>query len=274
MGTRTRLAVVAAMLLALPQAPLDAQPEPATRSFRAARALALQGQPEQAVAGFQRAAVEAKASGDAAVEVAARRGVADLLAMRRPCTDSAELTLREALRAADTGDRSASDALVRLLAARGNVTAARQILVAAYSDVPSVGRSVTSESVRFLQGQATLQFAGGQESAALSTLGDALGIAARLHEGDTRDSVPHPSGAVDRINAWVLFDLAMLRLNAKSPSIRQARTAATILDRLVSAPADVLDGGDSEAYPVTRLDDRLLLQAHARGAMPAARSGC
>ncbi|HYW30406.1 MAG TPA: hypothetical protein VE869_02785 [Gemmatimonas sp.] len=269
-----KLALLALIAAVLPWKSAGAQPDQAAQTFRTARATALQGGFAAAATAFTTAAAQAKATRDQAVEVAAMRGLADLQELQRPCTDSAQATLRAALRVVSPGDRSAPDALVRLLASRGDVDAARQILVETYADVPAVGRSITTESMRFLQGQAAVQFAGGQESAALSTLGMALTVAARLRDGDARDSVASPTGEVDRVNAWLLFDLAMLRLHAKSPSIRQPATAKAILDRLVAAPASTLDGGEEEAYPITRIGDRLFLQAHAKGQSLSKRTGC
>jgi tetratricopeptide (TPR) repeat protein len=252
----------------------SAQNDVGLRSFRAARALALRGQTDEAIATFTRAAQEARASDDKAIHIASLRGLADLLSTKRPCTDSAERVLRTALAASETGDRSSADALVRLLASRGKGAEAQRVLVAAYSDVPSLGRAITKESMRYLQGQAAVELAEGHEAAALSALNQALAIAARLHRGDVSDTVAKPSGAVDDVNAWVMFDLAMLRLRARSPSIRQPKTGASILDMLLEAPAGVLDGSDDEPYPVTRLADRLLLQAHVKGSTTVPAQGC
>jgi hypothetical protein len=244
------------------------------RSFRAARALALSASLDSATSAFRRSAADAIAEGERNVAVASLRGAADLLALRYPCADSADVVLRDAMRIADTGDRTAADALVRLLAARGNASGARQTLVDAYAGVPALGRSITKESMRFLQGQAAIQVASTQESGALATLNQALGIAARLHAGDVSDSVARTSSAVDPVNAWLLFDLGMLRLQAKSPTIRQLRVGTALLDSLANTPASVLDGGADEAFPTTRIGDRLLLRAHASGTPPGPRHTC
>lgn len=251
-----------------------AQSDPGLNGFRAARALAVQGQTDAAIAAFGQAADQARKSDDKAVLVASLRGAADLLATKRPCTDSAERTLRLALTLADKGDRSVADALVRLLVSRGNVAGARQLLVAAYSDVPNLGRAITKESVRYLQGQAAVELAGGHEAAALGALSQALAIAARLHVGDVSDTVAKPTGSVDDTNAWVMFDLAVLRLTAKSPGIRQPRAGASMLDMLSAAPTEMLDGGEAEAYPITRLADRQLLRSRAAGSTSAPPRTC
>jgi tetratricopeptide (TPR) repeat protein len=252
----------------------SAQDDPAVAEFKSARAFAMQGQADAAIAAFGRAAERARASDDKAMQVAALRGAAELLALIRPCTDSAERTLRLAITAANSGDRSAADALVRLLAARGNVAGARQALVAAYSDVPSLGRAITKESARYLQGQAAVEFASGHEAAALSALSQALSIAARLHVGDVSDTVARPTGAVDETNGWIMYDLGVLRLTAKSPSVRQLKAGASLLDLVGAAPALRLDGGEYEPYPILRLADRLMLQSRAAGSTTVPARGC
>ena len=242
----------------------------AVRTYRSARSMALQGQRDEALAGFLRAADEAKRGDDKAIMIASMRGAADLMAMQRPCTERAETTLRAAVAAADPGDRSAADALVRLLASRGNANGARTVLVAAYSDVPSLGRAITKESMRYLQGLAAVEFAGGHESATLGALQQSLAIAARLHHGDVGDTIARPSGVVDAVNAWVLYDIAQLRLTAKSAAVRNLRMGASIMDLLLATPTALLDGGDDESYPVTRIGDRLAILGHARGATSGA----
>jgi hypothetical protein len=209
---------------------------------------------------FLKAAKEAAAKDDKPIQVAALRGAADLLSLKRPCTDSAERVLRTAVQVAEPGDRSAADALVRLLAAQGKSKDAMSTLVAAYSDVPSLGKAITRESMQFLQGQAAVEFAGGHEAAALAALNQALVIAARLKQGDTSDSVAKPTGAVDEVNAWVMYDLAMLRMNAKSASVRGTATGTAILRQLL-ASQQLLDGSDDTPHPITRLLDRITLGA-------------
>jgi hypothetical protein len=211
---------------------------------------------------FLKAAAQAKAKDDKAIQVASMRGAADLLSKKQPCTDSAERTLRAAMALAETGDRSAADALVRLLAATGRSKEAMSTLVAAYADVPSLGRAITRESMHFLQGQATVELADGHEAAALAALNQALVIAARLKQGDTSDSVAKPTGEVDEVNAWVMYDLGMLRWNAKSASVRQTAVGTAIL-RQILAKLELLDGSDDEPHPITRLLDRITVGAGA-----------
>lgn len=274
---RRRAARAAVTLLLLSSGTASAtlaQDDPALAAFRAARGLAMAGQADAAVAAFTRTADLAKTGDDKAIETAALRGAAELLALTRPCTDSAEAMLRRAISVANSGDRSAADALVRLLASRGNVAGARQALVAAYSDVPSLGRAITKESVRYLQGQAAVELASGHEAAALSALSQALAIAARLHVGDVSDTVAKPTGAVDETNGWVMFDLGMLRLTAKSPSVRQPKAGASILDLVSAASALMLDGGEYEPYPILRLGDRLMLQSRRAGSTTVPPRAC
>jgi hypothetical protein len=274
MMSATRRFAGTLLLLCITAAPGLAQDDPAVAGVRAARGLAMQGQTEAAITAFGRAAEQARSSDDKAMYVAALRGAAELLALTRPCTDSAERTLRLAMSVADPGDRSAADALVRLLASRGNVAGARQTLVAAYSNVASLGRAITKESVRYLQGQAAVELAGGHEAAALSALSQALSIAARLHAGDVSDTVAKPTGVVDETNSWVMFDLGVLRLTATSPSVRQLKAGASILDLVSAASPLMLDGGEDEAYPILRLPDRLMLQSRAKGSTTVPRRGC
>ncbi len=227
--------------------------------WRAGRALALRGQVDSALRTLEQAGSAARTSGDLATEQATRRGRADLW-MMRGCADSATRILREAVTAAPPGDRSSADALVRLLASRKAVAEARTVLVKAYSDVPSVGSNITRESVTFLQGMATVELAGGQESAAMATLNSALAIAVRLHEGDVKDRSEHAVGEVTDENAWLMFDLAQLRRTAKSPGIVSPREHARIMGSLVKA-WPTLDVLPDDGFPITRFADRLTMRA-------------
>ncbi len=252
-----------------------AQPDAALNAFHSARDRAVVGDNEAALQAFLLAANAAEKLDDVAVEVAALRGAADMLAMRRPCTDSAQIILQKARAAAGPDDRSASDALVRLLASRGSADAARSALVSAYSDIPNLGRAITKESMRYLQGLAAVELAGGHEAAALSNLQQSLVIAARLRQGGVGDSIAQPTGAVNELNVWVMYDLAQLRLAAKSPSIRNRKLGQSIMDMLAAAPTPVLDGGSDEPYPVTRIADRRVLSKHVQGsASVATTAGC
>jgi hypothetical protein len=246
--------------LALPT-PLSAQDAAARREFDAAIRLAVAGKGDSAMLAFTRAGQTATATGDQALAIAAARGRADVWVVFRGCADSGVRILREAQQSAPPGDRSAADALVRLLAANGDVPGARAALVAAYSDVDGVGRTITRESIAFLRGRAVNERAGGHESAALSTYNEALAIAMRLHAGDARDTANvHAVGEVTEENAWVLFDLAQLRATAKSPSIRSIRESQRLM-RLVLAAWPVVADPATLRFPAVRLEDRLILRA-------------
>ncbi len=255
-----RALVAAAVIVSVASSrDLIAQSGEAVTLWRAGRALALRGQVDSALRTLEQAGSVARTSGDLATEQATRRGRADLW-MLRGCADSATRILREAVTAAPPGDRSSADALVRLLASRKAVADARGVLVKAYGDVPSVGSNITRESVTFLQGMAAVELAGGQESAAWATLNSALAIAVRLHEGDVKERSEHAVGEITDENAWLMFDLAQLRLTAKSPPIRSPREHARIMGNLAKA-WPTLDVLPDDGFPITRFADRLVLQA-------------
>ncbi len=255
-----RALLAAAVLVASASArDIAAQPGDAVMRWRAGRAFALSGQVDSALRAMERAGAAAQAAGDYATEQATRRARADLWSLRG-CADSATRLLREAVVAASPGDRSSADALVRLLASRKAVAEARTVLVKAYGDVPSVGSTITRESVSFLQGMAAVELAGGQESAAMATLNSALAIAVRLHEGDVKERSAHAVGEITHENAWVVFDLAQLRLTAKSAGIRSPREHARIMSNLVTA-WPTLDALPDDGFPITRFADRLVMRA-------------
>ena len=262
MRSNKRALIALCLVVAGSTAPgaLAAQGDAALVAFHSARQKALSGEDDIALQAFLAAAASAQRLDDKAIEGAALRGAADMLAMRRPCTDSARVLLQNVRASAGPDDRSAADALVRLLASRGDANAARSALVAAYSNVPSLGRAITKESMRYLQGLAAVELAGGHEAAALSNLEQALVIAARLRQGGVGDSIAQPSGAVDAVNAWVMYDLAQLRLSAKSPSIRSRKVGDSIMSMLSAAPESLLDGGADEPYPITRIADRRVIR--------------
>ena len=254
---------------------IQAQADAALNAFHSARDQAVAGEAESALQAFLSAASVAEKLDDMAIQVAALRGAADLLAMQRPCTDSAQVILQKARAAAGPDDRSASDAMVRLLVSRGNADAARSALVSAYSDIPNLGRAITKESMRYLQGLAAVELAGGHEAAALSNLQQSLTIAARLRQGGVGDSVAQPSGTVNELNVWVMYDLAQLRLTAKSASVRNSKLGDSIMDMISAAPTALLDGGSDEPYPVTRIHDRRVISRRAQGSSStAAIAGC
>ncbi len=240
----------------------DAQDEAGRLAWRDGRRFAVDGKPDSALAAFARAATLAQSSGDQITATAALRGKAEVYTVYKGCADSAVQILTDATVSAAEGDRSAADALVRLLASRGDLTKARSTLVKAYQDIPGVGRQITRESVTFLQGMATIERFEGHESAALSTLNSALQIAVRMHEGDAKDSSAHAVGTVTAENAWVLYDLADLRLHAKSSGIASPREGTRMLDQLIEAWPTVSEH-ELSPFPVSRLRERLELQARA-----------
>ena len=248
---------------ASPLVAAGAQDEAARIAWQEGRRLAIAGLADSALAEYARAGAAAKAIGDQAIGTAVQRGVADVYLVYRGCADSAQRMLTDAAATAATGDRSAADALVRLLAARGNVTLARATLVKAYDDVPSVGRLIMRESVTFLQGMATIERYSGHEAAAMSNLSSALQIATRLHEGDAAGGEPHAKGAITAENAWVMFDIAQLRLHAKSPGIASAREGTRMMEQLTEAWSTVSEdtGRTVARFPVSRLADRLEIRA-------------
>lgn len=238
---------------------LPAQSSDAVVRWRAGRDLALRGQVDSALRTLEQAGAGARTAGDLATEHATRRGRADLW-MLRGCVDSASRILREAVTAAVPGDRSSADAFVRLLSSQQAVAEARTVLVKAYGDVPSVGRSITRESVTFLQGMAAVELAGGQESAAMATLTSALAIAVRLHDGNMTARREHAVGDLTVENGWLLFDLAQLRRTAKSTGIHSPREHARIMDNLVKG-WPTLDVRPDDGVPITRFADRLAMRA-------------
>ena len=237
-----------------------AQPDEARVAFRFGRALALAGKPDSAIAAFATVASMARASGDRAMSIAAARATADVYLVYRACADSAVRILQDAVAVAAPGDRSAADALVRVLSGRGDAVGARGVLVKAYADVPSVGRNITRESVTFLQGMAAIERASKHEDAAFTALTSALQIATRMHEGDVQDSAPHATGNVTGENAWVLFDLAQLRLHAKSAGVASVKQGMRLMDQLVTAWQTV-DDPELVRFPTSRIGDRLLILA-------------
>ena len=96
----------------------------------------------------------------------------------------------------------------------------------------------------------------------MSTLNSALQVAVRLHEGDLADSSTHALGAVTSENAWVMFDIAQLRMHASSAGIAAPREGVRLLEQLVDAWSMVSDPVAAR-FPVSRLADRLELKAVA-----------
>ncbi len=254
------LTVGVAAFIANAPAAVRAQPDGARAAFRAGRALALAGQPDSALVVFTSVAKMARAGGDWAMLTAAARATADVYLVYRSCADSAVSILQGAVTTAAPGDRSAADALVRVLAARGDAAGARAVLVKAYADVPSVGRNITRESVTFLQGMASVERAAKHEDAAVTALRSAVQIATRMHAGDVQASETHSVGNVTAENAWVLFDLAQLRLHAKSAGVASVKEGTRLMDQL-SAAWPIIEDPETVRFPTSRIGDRLLLLA-------------
>lgn len=247
------------------------------RDFDAGMRTALGGRADSALLYFTRAADAARAGGERSLRNAAMRGQANVWLTLRGCPDSALKILRDAVANAEPGDRAAADALVRLLSSRGDAAGARATLVSAYTG--SSTRAVTSETVNFLMGNAAIELAEGHESAALSTINEAIGIADRLHLGDPSGFQAHAVGDVTRENAWLIFDLAQLRAQAKSPGIRSPRESARLMAMLLAAWGSVDDVATSPR-PIVRLGDRLILRAErcrmdgTSCPVPASSPGC
>lgn len=235
--------------------------EEAVRAWRAARAHAVEGRADSALAQYTIARTRSQAVGDMAMVAAALRGAAQVHAVHVGCGDSALVLFRDAVAKSETGDRQSADALVRYLATRGNTAEAQQLLNQSYASVEGLGRAITRESMTWYQGTAAIQRAEGKEAAALASLTSALNIAARLRAGDVSDSVAKPTGDVDPINYWVVYDLAQLRLHAKARSVANAATGKKLMDALVTAGIG-LDERDELPVPVARLFDTLVLRAH------------
>lgn len=240
-------------------APTGAQ-APAKAAWDSALLAAAQGDEGTASRLLARLAQASRASGDRALAQAATRGTAALWELRG-CADSAERVLRGAVAEAPPGERGSADALVRLLAQTGRPAEARAVLVRAYGMVDGVGRTVTRESIGFLQGLAAVDRADGHEASALASLQSALALAERLEHGDVTDMPPASTLAATPLTAWVLLDVAILRQEARSPGVASPREAARLLAALAAAPG-VLDG-DPEGQLVARLGDRRLVQEAA-----------
>jgi hypothetical protein len=239
----------------------------AKRALRDAKTLALQGNADSALALFASTVDMAKKMNDNTLAVAAMIGASDVYLVYRNCNDSALVMLRNAAAVADPGDRSASDALVRLLALRGATDEAQKVLTQAYGSVENVGRSITRESMNWFRGLATIQKASGKESAALASLNSALMIAQRLASGDQTDSSVTKSTDVTPLDFWIVYDLAQLRLDARSTTVASKSTGMGLMNSLVKAGVD-FDGRDELQYPESRLADRLILrsfQCEAKG---------
>jgi len=259
----TLLLAGAALAPALVPARLAAQADTpdvarAIRDLRTGRLLALEGRVDSALVFFTLSKLNAHDAGDQRIEQAAIRARADMWLLRS-CADSAQRILRNAVALAPAGDRTSADALVRLLAERGQVADARAVMVSAYSDATGVGRTITRESITFLQGMAAVERAGGQEAAALSSFTSALSIAKRLHQGGVTDSIDTGVGEVTDENRWVLFDLASLRRSAKATGVRSIKEADRITKQLVEA-LEAMESIPDDPFPITRYGDRLVLR--------------
>jgi hypothetical protein len=231
------------------------------RAWVKARASAVAGRADSALAQYAFALEKAKAAGDARMVAAALRGAAQVHAVHVGCGDSALVLFRQSVAASEPGDRQSADALVRYLATRGDLAAAQALLNETYANIEGLGRAITRESMTWYQGTAAIQRASKKESAALASLTNALSIAARLKAGDVSDTVAKPTGEVDPINYWIVYDMAQLRLHAKAAGVANVATGRKLMDALVNAGIG-LDEKDELVVPVARLFDTLVLRAH------------
>lgn len=237
--------------------------ELAGRAWRSARALAADGKADSALAQYDIARVRSEAIADYTMISAALTGAAQVHDVFIGCADSALILMKAAVAAAGPGDRQAANALVRLLASRGSASApeAQRVLDQAYASVENLGRSITRESMNWHQGLAAVQMAQGRETAALASLNSALEIATRLRSGDATDSVATPGDDINPLNYWILYDLAQLRLNARSTAVANTAAGNKLMDALVNAGIG-LDEQDEIPVPSARLFETLTLLAH------------
>ena len=255
------LAIAAALLTPTSHALSQDAEEVARRAWNRARMHAVEGRADSALAQYAIAVTNAQQAGDQRMVAAALTGSAQVHAVHVGCGDSAMTLFREAVAKSEPGDRKAADAFVRYLATRGDIAGAQKLLNETYASAEGLGRAITRESMTWFQGMAAIQRASGKEAAALASLNSALNIAARLRAGDVSDTVAKPTGDVDPLNYWLVYDLAQLRLNAKAPSVANAAAGRKMMDALVTAGIG-LDERDELVVPVARLFDSLVLRAH------------
>ncbi len=214
--------------------------------------LAVAGQADSALAAYTRALAQGRTARDPGLASAARLGMAEVFAVLLKRADSADVAYQEAVQMAEPGDLNAVDGYVRWLARQNRVSDARALHKRAYDglDVP---RTIKRESVSYLLGEAAMQVAAGNASAALSTLTNARDIANRLASGD--GSVPIAEGA-NAYNYWVLHDLAALRMDSKVASVRNTSDGAA-LRALIDTRAAIEMSAGEQRFSVARLADRM-----------------
>lgn len=258
------LALCLGVLVALPAASSAQQPlEPGELAWREGQALALRGEADSALAAYARALDLGRRDRDPGLASAARLGMAEVYDVWRRCADSAEVAYREAVRLAEPGDLSATDGFVRWLAAQRRTREAREMLQRTYAplDVPS---TIKRESIGFLLGEAAIQRAAGNHTAALSTLTRAREIADRLAIGDV-DSAS--ANGLNATNYWVLHDLASLRLDPRAGSARSASVGTTLRTE-VDGSTSVSDTGGVPRFTAARLSDRVARARRLCGSEP------
>ncbi len=215
--------------------------------------LALSGAADPSLAAYQRALEQGRTLRDAGLASAARLGMAEVFAVLLNSTDSADVAYREAMQMAEPGDLTAVDGYVRWLSQQNRVSEARALHRRAYEGIPDVPRAIKRESVSYLLGEAAMQRAAGNFSAALSTLTNARDIANRLASGDGSVSIPDGANAY---NYWVLYDLAELQMDSKAGSVRNAADGAASR-AMIDTPAAIALSVGEQRFAVARLADRM-----------------
>lgn len=214
--------------------------------------LALAGQADSSLAAYRRALDVARTTRDPGLASAARLGMADVFDVWRMCADSADVAYREATQLAEPGDFSAVDAYVRWMSTQGRITDARALHRRSYEGI-SVPRAIKRETISYLLGEAAMQRASGNGSAALSTLINARDVADRLATGD--GAMPL-ADSVHQYSYWVLHDLAELRLDPKAGTARSTAQGEG-LRAMITAARERAESDREQRFTVARLRDRI-----------------
>lgn len=222
--------------------------------------LALVGEADSSLAAYQRALNLARSSRDPGLASAARLGMAQVFDVWRQCADSADVAYREATQLAEPGDFNAVDGYVRWLSRQGRVSEARALHRRAYEGI-DVPRAIKRETIGYLLGEAAMQRASGNMSAALSTLTNARDVANRLASGDGAMPI---TDSVNPYSYWVLHDLAELRLDSNAGAARNASAGAALRAMIEGAGASV-DARREQRFPPARLRDRVAEARRACG---------
>lgn len=255
---RQRLAALVTALLCLAPFASHAQsafpPSDGERAWQVGQEAALKGLADSAMRSYDEALRLAGQDEDEELASAARLGQAEVWDVWRSCKDSARTAYLDAIRLSSEADFSAADAYVVWLAKQGDQAGARAVHMRTYAPIENdVPRSITRESVNFLLGLAQIQIANSSRSGALSSLNSARSVAARLAVGDTDSSA---FGTVREANYWVLHDIAQLRLDPKSRTVRNVAVGRDLLAQL-DAARTVSDRGGQPRFTVARLADRV-----------------